>query len=58
MGLGTFAVAFLVSLGIGVYLFNFSMWLWHRQNRLGATGGFLLLVLSVGGALVYFSLKL
>ncbi|MHB1683312.1 MAG: hypothetical protein ACYCYO_10925 [Bacilli bacterium] len=58
MGFGTFFVAFLVSLGSGVYLFNFSMWLWRRQNRLGATGGFLLLLLSVGGALVYFTMKL
>lgn len=43
---------------ITVYAFNYAHWLWKAGNRLAGVGGFILTVLSGGGALGYFVFKL
>lgn len=58
MSLLQFCVSLLVPLAVIVYTFNFSMWLWRRNDRLGAVGAFTLMILSGGGSVTYLVMKL
>lgn len=52
-----FALAALTLL-IGIYGFNFGLWMWRRRDRLGAVGGWILTAVSTGGSLAYLLVKL
>jgi len=58
MSVFQFIAAMLIPVVITVYAFNFSLWLWKGGNHMGGVGGFLLTLLSGGGALGYFAFKL
>ncbi|MCY0901464.1 MAG: hypothetical protein OWU32_04670 [Firmicutes bacterium] len=58
MSIVQFVVVMIVPVCVGIYAFNFSRWLWNQGNHLGGVGGYLMTVLSGGGAFVYFLFKL
>ena len=58
MSLLQFCVSMLVPLAVVAYTFNFSLWLWRRNDRLGAAGAFALTVLAGGGSVTYLAMKL
>lgn len=43
---------------VTVYLISFMKWLWRQHRRLGAAGVMLLLIVSCGGTLTYFTYKM
>lgn len=58
MSLLQFCVSMLAPLAVVVYTFNFSMWLWRRNDRLAAVGALTLTALSGAGSVTYLVIKL